>query len=352
MREEKSPMEQKVRRWKAGLAWCVAAGLLCWGGIASAQDEMDFSEDGGGEETGGGEGGGDEFNFNVEEVVESTPQGEGPPITGLVLVADAETDPSLAAELTDVLMRELDKVKKVRNTPNSSLQDKFAALGSEGAVECAYDTLCLANLGRDLGVDFLLIGRLTGTSGSYGINLDLVDVKAGAVSKYVTRSVPGGSAELEKAIVDSFPRLFDLNTGRRSKEPVAEPEIGTVQKTLAWTTAGLGLVFVGTGIYFGLDASSIEDELSSGARRAEAPQPYVLTQKAAQARLDDAEGSALLANVFYGLGVAAGGASLLLFLIRPGSDIATEDQASWQDRLQVAPTVSAEGAGVSAGFTW
>lgn len=349
-------MERKVRHTRTCVAWMLAVGLLCWGGSASAQDEMDFSEGGEeevGGEAGGGEGGGDDaLNFNIDEVVESTPQGEGPPITGLVIAADEDADPSLAAELTDVAMRELDKLKKYRNTPNQGLQDKFSVLGAQGAVECAYDTLCLANLGRELGVDYLLVGRLTGTPGSYGLNLDLVDVKAGAVSKYVTRSVPGGRADLEKAIADSFPRLFDLNTGRRTTGPVVEAEIGTVQKTLAWTTAGLGLVFVGAGVYFGLDASSIEDELVNGARRAEAPQPYNVTQKAAQSRLEDAEGSALLANVFYGLGVAAGGASLLLFLIRPGSDIATEEELSWEERLQIAPTVSAEGAGVSAGFTW
>ncbi len=82
---------------------------------------------------------------------------------------------------------------------------------------------------------------------------------------------------------------------------------------------------------------------------------FTISQPDAQAKLDQAESSALLANVFYGLGLVSGVASALLFLIRPGSDIATEEELADQsilDNLQVAPMIHPEATGVQAGFTW
>jgi len=338
------------------MALLFALGLMLPSLSASAQDDddMNFSmdeTDGGGDANAGGEGGDDEFNFSVDETAKGpTKKGEGPPVTGIVIVGDGETDPSLAAQFTDVLMVNLDRLEEYTSRPNNGLVDKFAVLGAQDGLECAYDPICLSRIGEELGVEYLLIGRLTGTKGSYGINLDLIDVKGSTVKEYVTRSVDGGASDVEKAIADSFPRLFNIRKGAKKKGAEPDREVGPVQKGVAWGTLGLGVVFVGAGVYFGLDASSIEDELTNGARKPDAPRPYILTQKEAQARLDDAESSALLANVFYGLSIAAGATSALLFLIKPGSDIATEEELS--DGFHLSPLIGPDGAGVSAEVAW
>jgi hypothetical protein len=63
-----------------------------------------------------------------------------------------------------------------------------------------------------------------------------------------------------------------------------------------------------------------------------------------------------MANIFYGVGIAAAATSAILFLIKPGSDIATEEELNNKKRrgdLRVTPLFSPDGtAGFGAAFEW
>ena len=328
--------------------WALAlVGLLCAASPALAQDDpgLDFTE--------GGEGGeGDGMDVTVDEAVSTIPT-DGLVITGVVLRADPDTSLATTQAMSDVLMLELDKLEGYRNVPNPDLLAKFSGLGEQGAQDCLYNPICLSRLGKELGLERMVIGRLGGYSGQYTLSVDLINVEDGTVAEYVSRTVDGDEDELKAAILAIIPRLFGIRLGKGKGNKVEEgpKEIGPVQKTLAWSTAGLGVACIGLGVFFGLDASSIESDLESGPKVNNGGVAVLaITQAEAQKKVDEAQGSATLANIFYGVGLAAAGTSVLLFLIRPGSDIATEEELS--GGFNITPLVGPDGAGVSAGFSW
>ncbi len=197
------------------------------------------------------------------------------------------------------------------------------------------------------------MGRLTGSDGNYTFNMDLVNVEESLIADYTSRTVKGDLGDLQETVKPSINRLFNIRqvrTGPAKDSP--EPEIGTLQKGLAWTALGTGVVFVGLGVFFGLEASAIEDELTNGSRvNVNGQNVYALSPVQAQARLTEAEDQALLSNISYGVGIAAGVTSALLFFIKPGSDIATEEELQ-SERLRIQPVFGAQGAGVQAEVKW
>ncbi|MEL6177530.1 MAG: hypothetical protein AAFS10_01195 [Myxococcota bacterium] len=327
--------------WMVG---CVALTAMALPSVGFAQDEMTFGEEEVEEDV--------DFDFSVDDAQPTGPK-SGPTVTGIIIATDPGIDPSTAQILTDILMLELDKLTEYQSQPNGQLVDKFAAMGQEGAAECAFNPICIGRVGGEVGVERLVIGRLTGGDGSYDLNMDLVNVSENAVEYYVSRTVRGDVDDLEKTVIESIPRLFRIRkkiVGGGGGGGEQEAEASALQTGLAWGTLGLAVVSLGAGLFFGLDASSTQSDLENGEQN---DGVYTITQREAQSQLDDAEGSAQLANIFFGVGLAAGVASVLLFTITFGEDIATDQQETSElDNFRISPAVSPDGEGVgfSAGF--
>jgi len=208
----------------------------------------------------------------------------------------------------------------VEVVPNDELKDEFSVMGSELAVECAFDPVCLGRVGYDIGLDQVVIGRSTSTreEGVVAYTLDLVDLDSRSVLRYRFVEVDNNIEALSRATETQLPYLFEIRSGPGEQiEGPTGPSKGQI--IAAWSSLSLGVVSLGLGIFFGLDASSTEDDVRNGALRG--GNVYEMTQVQAQAMLDDASDSALLSNIFLGTGVALIGVSVLLFLITPGSDI-------------------------------
>lgn len=330
--------------WKTAL---MALLLLVAPSAALAQEDdnsMDFTM-----EDAEGEGDGDSsMDFTVDEA-EATIPTEGITVTGLILRADSNVSLEALQAANDALLAELDKLVQYgyQNVPNFGLSDEFAAMGEQGAQDCLYNPICLNRLGREQGLQRMVIGRLGGSRGDFSISLDLINPEAGVVEKYVSRTVKGSRAELAETISSSVPRLFDVRVagkgGSDTELPPAEPS--QLQKAMAWSTLGVGVVSIGVGAFVGLSARGTESDVEDNANAGN------ITQVDAESQIQDAKDKALLANVFYGVGIAAGVTSALLFLITPGSDIATEEELA-HERFEIKPLIGPDAAGVQAGFSW
>ncbi len=342
----------------------IALALMPAVTMAQADDEEPAGDDFGGEELGDdgaggdtmdfGAGGDDSLDFSLEEAETALPS-NGLKVTGLVLRAEPDVDQALTEHLTETLITEIEAVGLYQVQAPGALQDRFAQLGEQGTLDCVYNPICLSRIGEELGLERLVIGRLTGTGGNYTLSIDLINVEEGTVEDYTNRTVKGGRGELDETVGTSVRRLFNVRVGRKAPVEVKPAEAGPIQTGLAWTTLGVGVIAIGAGVFFGLDASSIQSELEDGNRTvANGRNVYSLSQVEAQSRLEDAESSALLANIFYGVGIAAGVTSALLFFITPGSDIATEAELAGDGvrDFRLVPILTDTSAGVGAGFSF
>ena len=112
----------------------------------------------------------------------------------------------------------------------------------------------------------------------------------------------------------------------------------------------MAVVGLGLGVYFGLSASSLESELEEGPRTGDGFNAYTITQRDAQDKLDEAESSALTANVFYGIGLASAVVSGLLFTVTFGEDIDTSAESAEKLRWSPGLSPAGDGVGVQAEF--
>jgi len=283
------------------------------------------------------------------DVIDSS--SELPVVTGLV-VPNENLDSRTAELLSDLLVDELGTIDIVTVVDNIDLRDEFEIMGSELATECAFDPVCLGRIGWDIGLDQVVIGRSTPsrTESDVTFTLDLIDLESRSVLRYRSVEVDNNLTAIGQVISRQLPFLFEIREGPTD---VVDGPTGPspVQVGMAWTTLGLGVVSLGVGVYFGIDASNLEDEVRNGdLREGDVYIAYIATQRGAQSTLDEAADSALLANVFLGTGVALLGVSALLFLITPGSDIDTQAETMSQRRIEppvFSPTVVSGGWGVS-----
>ena len=288
-----------------------------------------------------------EYIIDEEDVDVIDSSSELPVVTGLV-VPNESLDSRTAELLSDLLVGELGTIAIVTAVDNIDLRDEFEIMGSELATECAFDPVCLGRIGWDVGLDQVVIGRATPsrTESDVTFTLDLIDLESRSVLRYRSVEVDNNLAAISQVITRQLPFLFEIREG---PVDVVDGPTGPspVQVGMAWTTLGLGVVSLGVGIYFGIDASNLEDEVRNGGLRE--GNVYIATQRGAQNTLDDAADSALLANVFLGTGVALLGVSALLFLITPGSDIDTQAETVSQRRIEppvFSPAVVNGGWGV------
>lgn len=279
-------------------------------------------------------------------------------VTALV-IPGGPAGPVEADELTSVLMVELANLAELGNfevVSNEPLRTEFDIMGGEFARECAFDPVCLGRYGRQLGLDKVVVGRVgLNDLGQWSATIDLIDASQSTVANYRVFVTEPSVDAVAAAANNQLRTLFRIrreqttaSTGRSGPSPV--------QKALAWSSLGLGLVSLGVGFAFGAQAGSLEDELSDCDLVPSAGGDLVCaqTQLQAQSTIDDGKSKAALANVFIGTGLLLTVGSILLFTVTPGGDIDEDAQASDSNRrirnLRFSPTVGARGAGFAGSF--
>jgi hypothetical protein len=108
---------------------------------------------------------------------------------------------------------------------------------------------------------------------------------------------------------------------------------------LPWIVGGIGVVGLGAGVFFGLQAKKNEDDLNSFCRNGVCPN----SKKSLE---DDAKTNALLSNIGFGVGVAGIGTAIVLLAIGGGK---SEKKAASRG-FQVVPSADARGVNVLGHF--
>ncbi len=321
-----------------------------------AQGTMDFGVEDVEEEDGEGQEGGDtgddgEMTFGADEVQED-PQDTGAADTYTVAVVALPSDAIDRSQRIELQQKMLDAVSL---DPNYSAQDGASVLNGleENGMSCVTEPLCLSSVGQEAGVDRILIGRVEDKARGLSLNIDLFDVSDKLFVKYTSVDRLANFDSVIDSVEPGMKDIFDIRVERKGPNYGEETDTGTVQKVLAWTAAGLSVASLGTGIYFGSEASSGEEEILG---MKDGNGQFTINQRQAQQMVRDVEGDALTANVLYGASAGLAVISGILFYVEGGSDVADPNdrrrRAGLLDRVDVQPTFGLGNVGLGATFSF
>ena len=120
---------------------------------------------------------------------------------------------------------------------------------------------------------------------------------------------------------------------------------GSSQKTLGLIVGGVGLLGIGVGSFFGLQAASKNSDAEE-----QCPRGNKCDTREGVTLTEDAKDAANISTIAFGVGGVALAGGLVLFLTAPSSD--EEPAKAAGSRLMLAPVVGPRGGGVSMGGTF
>lgn len=287
------------------------------------EDVMDFGSEEAGEETG-----------------EETDGAEDTWTVAVVAIPSDELDDSERRELEEAMLEGVELDPEYEAREGDEVLDE---LEEAGLSSCVTEPLCLADVGREAGVDRLLLGSVDEGDEMLTLNIDLFDVEEKLFAKYAEAERLIDFDDVLDEVEPTMKDIFDMRVGRDGPNYGSEADSSTVQKTLAYTAAGAAVASLGTGIYFGMDASSKEDDL-----RSEADQNDELTQSAAYDMQQEAENSALTANILYGSAAALGVVSGILFYVEGGTDVGESNRRADRGAVDLKPSFGFGRVGLDA----
>lgn len=165
-----------------------------------------------------------------------------------------------------------------------------------------------AELGRALGEKQVVLIGLTERSGQRSLMATLVDADLRRVVRRATIATgfPAALEQLVAFVVDGHvgPKIEVMTGSAQARPPgptKAPPHVtssparrGRVLRIAGLVTAGVGVLTLAGGVYFGLHAGTLEDEVSSAK----------VWSSALASKLDDGESAARNANILIGVGAA------------------------------------------------
>ena len=275
-------------------------------------------------------------------------------ITALVVPTEV-FDPALADSLTSAIMNELLNFEGMSVVTNDGLRQEFEIMGAELAFECAFDPVCLGRYGRQLGLGQIVVGRVAATeTGTWGTTIDLFDAASSSIANYRYFETEPRLLTITESLPTELRMLFGIREDRTGSGN-ASTGPSTAQTALAWTTAGLAVASVATGIVFGLSAKSADSDFEDCVLIDDWDGEPVceLTQREAEPLIDQGRRDATLSNVFIGGGLFLGVISVVLFTVEPGGDIDEDaDLARRNHDWRLAPAVSRDSFGLSSAWTF
>ena len=340
-----------------GLLAVLMLSILCATPQASAQEDMSFGVDevegGGDTEEGDGDGG---FTFSEEDVQNGGDSdgkstiGQGSQEGGSVAVVAVPTS-ALDADQRNNLQAELDtSMQQIKNYDVRGPSGVLGGLQERDPEVCARETICLASVGEDAGVNKMLLGRITQTGETYRLDIDFFDVDERLFIKYESVENLGSVRAAINAVDPTVKRLFgirDLSSG-----PEVEEKANTqwIRPVFGYTCAALAVGGFAGGAYFGNKAKQERDAIVNAPKSGD--KYTTQTQAGAREKFNGARRTANTANVFYGLGVGMAALSVVFFTVDFGSDVADEDELSQRriKDIRLAPALSRDAAGAGASF--
>lgn len=343
------------------LGVCVLGMGMALAGLAQAQSgATDFSDELGDYDEFGDVGDFDDFG-DIEDGEISDVFGL-PTVTGLIVPTETLA-PALAAQLTEQLNARLDKLVEFDAVGYEAFTAEFEIMGEDLAKECAFDPVCMGRVGRDAGVDYVVVGRVepASTSGQWSTTLDLIDIGLGQIDNFVYFSTDNRTVAVQDALEAQINRLFRIRVVDNAELERGE---GRGQRIIGWTLVGLGVAAIGGGAYFAADFMSQKKDLE-GSRRlydeyggrlidpTTGTSIYDMTQREAQARIDDMNKTRNIGFAMIGGGVAVAITGAVLVAVSSGTDIYDEADSSMRyarRKVRVAPAFSRDGFGIQSGF--
>ena len=193
--------------------------------------------------------------------------------------------------------------------PDTSLitaADIEAMVGLEqqkSVFDCDNDISCVAEIGAALGADELIRVSMGLLGTNVILTLTRIDVRAAQVKSRATRKVINDENLYDAAIRSGVGEIFGLTLG-------GAPKSGGTMKAVGMTTTGLGLLTLGAGAYFALEAQSLAD-----ASKSLAP--------GTQDKAIQAQDYNLYGNIGLGTGAALSALGLYLWFSDSGSESST-----------------------------
>lgn len=329
---------------------CVLGLVVALTGVAQAQDSGDeFYEEFADDQSD------DVFDdFSDEGVIEDV---FGlPTVTGLI-VSSETLAPQLAEQLTGQLNDRLEALVEFDHVSNSPIFAEFEIMGEELAKECAFDPVCMGRIGREAGIDMIVVGRVeaTAASGQWGTTLDLIDTGLGQIDNFVYFTSASRTVAVQDGLKAQVNRLFRI---REPEGSGISKSKGRAQRALGWTAIVLGAGAIGAGSYFGADFLSQKSDFK-GRPRLDVTDPrsghtvYAMTMIEGQRMIDDMDKSRNLSFALIGAGAGVAITGAILLAVSPGKDI--YDQYDSRDRnarrrVSIAPSFTRGGMGVQGGL--
>lgn len=280
-----------------------------------------------------------------------------PTIAGLIVSSDALAPP-LAEQLTQALDKELSELGIYEQVSNEAIHEEFEIMGEELAAECAFDPVCMGRIGRNAGIDMIVVGRVetTSTTGQWGTTLDLIDTGIGQIDNFVYFTTPAKTVSVQDSLRSQTYRLLRIREER--SEGITKKK-GRAQRAVGWTAVALGAAAIGTGAYFAVDFKNQQKDFNDLDRIPESRDPRTglpvldITQREGQDKIDEMNRSRNLSYALIGAGAGVALTGAILLAVSPGKDIYDEYDSRDRNarrRINIAPLFAPGGMGVQGGL--
>jgi TolB-like protein len=217
---------------------------------------------------------------------------------------------------------------------------------------CSDDSNCLAEIGGALGVDYMLTGQVGQIGSRFRLSLILVDVKKGKVAaraadfcdknedalanasvqrvREIIAIVQAGQAGAEKPAIVAVPKAAPppppppspvAKAAAASPEPAQTSGGWSRRKLVGVSLTGSGVLFAGGGVFMGLRARRLDNELAAMSSDVGFYYDY-------PAKRDQVKRAALIADVLYGVGAIAAGTGGYLWFTDKRAPIAVMPYAA------------------------
>lgn len=271
---------------------------------------------------------------------------------GVVVVPSPALNDIQRAEIQDAL---LEIVREIPNIVAYGDGDLLPALMDRDPEYCSRESLCLAGVGRNAGVQRIVQARVERSGSTYRLDLDYFDVRDRIFVAYHSKTGLSTVGALKEALQPAVNDIFNIRVRRQGDEFVDDAVVN-IQKIMAFSTAGLAVAAAGTGVFFGNRVNTQKEELASFATDEEGRYES-LTQVEAHEMQRQMQSDALAANLFYAVAGISGVTSITLFILnskKGGQDrqAASEQEQPWYSTLQVSPKLDRHGVGFGARLTF
>ena len=258
---------------------------------------------------------------------------------GSVAVLDIMTtavDPKFVNIMTEILATEIEALGVYENVIAG--RDIATMVGFERQREmigCDHSE-CLVELGGALGVDRLVSGHIAKLGETFVVQIKLINITDQKTEARVYQTVKGKEDILIQTIKDSVGKLVPPSVAEAvsgvALNPPAAPagsssnhsHASTGPGVAPWLLMGLGAVSVGVGAVFGSSAQATLDEINNP------------NATGTQLLVADGKSSALMANVGFGVGAAAGITGLVWYLLGSSAPEGHASVLTFDDGLGMA----------------